>query len=251
MKPPTFKEEKKLWRRGYRLVCGLDEVGRGAWAGPVVAAAVIWPQQRHLQGVALQTLVRDSKQLSPFQRERLDPWIRQNCLAYSIAEAGVGTINREGIVKATQRAFRKCLKTLKSPIDFILVDAFYVKNLPKRKQRPIIKGDQKSISIAAASIVAKVYRDNLMRQLHKDDPRYQFNQHKGYGTKLHQERVEKHGPSIHHRFAFLPDHLSPLFLPSAAPHCKARTHYRALQKSPAYQPTNYQKSPTKDTTICT
>lgn len=216
MKLPTFRFEKELWQKGYQFVCGLDEVGRGAWAGPVVAAAVIFSQQSHLQGHALQTskawpcgtlCIRDSKQLSPLQREELDPRIRQNCLAYSIAEVNVKTINREGIGKATQRSFRKCLKSLQIPPDFLLIDAFYVKNLPKKNQKPIIKGDQKSISIAAASIVAKVYRDNLMRKLHEKVPQYGFDRHKGYGTKLHQELLKKHGLSPHHRLAFIPDHL--------------------------------------------
>lgn len=217
MKLPTFKFEKELWKKGYKYVCGIDEVGRGAWAGPLVAAAVMFPAD--LQGHALQTRkawpygtlrIRDSKQLSPSQREKLDPWIKQKCFAYYISEISVGMINREGIVKATQRAFRKCLRELKPPADFILVDAFYVKNLPKKNQKPIIKGDQKSVSIAAASIIAKVYRDDLMRNLHLTDPRYHFDRHKGYGTKLHEELIQKHGLSPHHRVDFVPPNLQTL-----------------------------------------
>lgn len=215
MNSPTLKFEKELWKKGYKYVCGVDEVGRGAWAGPVVAAAVIFPSdpQGHPfrpkgKGWPYGTLhIRDSKELSPTQRERLDPIIRQNCLAYSIAKTRVDIINREGIVKASQRAYRKCLKLLEVPTDFILMDAFYIKNLPKKNQKAIIKGDQKSVSIAAASIIAKVYRDDLMRKLHLTDPRYQFDRHKGYGTKLHSQAIKIHGLSPNHRVDFVPNKL--------------------------------------------
>lgn len=208
MKLPNLRYEKELWQKGYRFVCGLDEVGRGAWAGPVVAAAVIFKKKTSLKKSSSQEYsglrIQDSKQLQPHQREKLDKLIREICVSYSISEIGVTTINREGIGKATQRAFRKCLKRLKPSSDFILIDAFYVKNIARKNQKPIIKGDQKSVSIAAASIIAKVYRDNLMKRLHRSEPRYHFDRHKGYGTKLHQKLIEKHGPSIHHRLAFIP-----------------------------------------------
>src|SRR3989344_1571878 len=221
MKIPNFKFEKELWRKDYRLVAGIDEVGRGAWAGPLVAAATIFRSSLQgsafLQGLALKYFkarpygtygkIRDSKQLSPLQRERLDPFIKKNCLAYSIAEISVKIINREGIAKATQRAFRKCLKSLKPQADFVLVDAFPVKYLAGKRQMPIIKGDQKSLSIAAASIIAKVYRDNLIRKLHEKNGRYSFDKNKGYGTKLHQELIRKHGISKDHRINFVPNHL--------------------------------------------
>ena len=182
MKFPNLKFEKELWHKGFKYVCGLDEVGRGSWAGPVVAAAVIFPHQK---GLTLWRLlrrhkIRDSKQLAPKQRESLDKFIRENCLGYSICETSVKTINREGIVKAAQRTFRKCLKEIKPQPDFVLVDAFYIKYLAKKNQKPIIKGDQKSVTIAAASIIAKVYRDNLMVKLHEEDSRNSFDLHKGY-----------------------------------------------------------------------
>lgn len=214
MKLPNFKFEKVLWEKGYKFVCGIDEVGRGAWAGPVVAAAVVFPSSlQGLQGHPLQLRkgwpygtprIRDSKQLSPSQREKLDPVIKKFCLAYSVTEVEVRIVNREGIAKACQRAYRKCLKLLKVPADFILMDAFSIKNLAKKYQKPIIKGDQKSISIAAASIIAKVYRDGLMRKLHLTDPLYGFDRHKGYGTELHAESIKIHGLSKHHRRAFIP-----------------------------------------------
>lgn len=206
MKLPTLKFEKKLWNQGYQFVCGIDEVGRGAWAGPVVAAAVIFKKKTSSKKASSQDYkigIRDSKQLRPEQREKLDAWIRKNCFTFCISEISVKTINREGIGRSSQRAFRKCLKLIMPKPDFILMDAFYIKNLSKKNQLPIVKGDQKSLSIAAASIIAKVYRDNLMKQLHQKDHRYHFDQHKGYGTQLHQQALKKHGPSPHHRLAFI------------------------------------------------
>ncbi len=213
MKIPNFSEEKELWKKGYKYVCGIDEVGRGPWAGPVVAAAVIFPadldsRSRRIRLRESNLKIRDSKQLSPTQREKLDPIIKQNCLAYSICETSVAVINREGIVSASQRAYIKCLKKIKIQADFILMDAFYIKKLSHEIQKPIIKGDQKSVSIAAASIIAKVYRDNLMVKLHKKFPQYQFHKHKGYGTKLHSEAIKIHGLSPHHRVEFVPEELT-------------------------------------------
>ncbi len=219
MKLPNLKEEKSLWTRGLKYVCGVDEVGRGSWAGPVVAAAVIfptffkpvrsriWSAPTGQDPGSKKLIIRDSKQLLPHQRERLDKFIRDNCLAYSIAETDVKTINREGIAKATQRAFRRCLKTIQPAPDFVLVDAFSIKYFAAKRQKAIIRGDQKSVSIAAASIVAKVYRDRLMRKLHQNDGRYRFDRHKGYGTRKHQAAIKKHGISSHHRLAFVPQSL--------------------------------------------
>lgn len=215
MKFPNLRFEKELWRKGIKYVCGLDEVGRGSWAGPVVAAAVIFKPEGETFSVkpegkvspSRKLRIRDSKQLSADQRGRLDPWIRENCLAFSICETSVKTINREGIAKAAQRAFRKCLKEIKPQPDFVLVDAFYIKYLSKKNQKPIIKGDQKSVTIAAASIIAKVYRDNLMVKLHEEDNRYRFDLHNGYGTKIHQEAIREHGLSAHHRIDFVPEEL--------------------------------------------
>lgn len=206
MKLPTFAEERLLWKKGLSYIAGIDEVGRGAWAGPVVAAAVVFPAfSQNLKPT--KPFIRDSKQLPSHQREQLDEFIRNNCLDFSISAVSVKTINREGIVKATQRAFRKCIKSLKGRPDYILIDAFYIKNLPKKKQKPIIKGDQKSISIAAASIIAKVFRDKLMTDLHKIEPNYSFDRHKGYGTKIHQETIKKYGLSSLHRLEFIPENL--------------------------------------------
>lgn len=194
---PTLRFEKKLWQRGYYRVCGLDEVGRGSFAGPVVAGAVIFPKNTKLpQGIT------DSKLLRPKTRERLSEEIKKIALGWSIAEIGVPTINQKGVGRATQMAFRKVLKSLQIPADFVLVDAFDVKHLNRKRQRAIKHGDRECISIAAASIVAKVYRDKLMKKLHKKYPQYDFSKNKGYGTKEHQEAIKKYGLSKVHRKSF-------------------------------------------------
>lgn len=189
--------ENKLWSVGYRYIAGLDEVGRGSWAGPVVAAAVILPPNW-----SLPPKLADSKLLKPQEREELTLVIKSQALAYGVAEVGLAVINREGIGRATQRAFRLALKGLKIQPDYHLIDAFYIKNLPKRNQLPIVKGDQKSASIAAASIIAKVHRDRLMRKLSRDFPAYRWGRNKGYGTKEHQAAIKSHGFSPLHRRSF-------------------------------------------------
>src|SRR5260221_1718273 len=160
----TLEEEQKLWDKGFRLVCGIDEVGRGCFAGPVVVGAVIFPPDVQIPPEQ----IADSKLLKPMQRKKTIELIKSRALAWEIAEVGVPTINKMGIGKATQMAFRKVVKNLEKRPDFILMDAFYINRLPtlrRKNQKPIIKGDQKSISIAAASIIAKVYRDKLMKNL--------------------------------------------------------------------------------------
>lgn len=189
--------ERKLWSSGYSLIAGIDEVGRGSWAGPVVAAAVVLPKNW-----SLPKNMADSKQLRPKQREELAKIICQEAVCYSVAEVGLNVIDRCGIGKATQRAFRKAVKGLEATPDFHLVDAFYIRYLPKSKQLPVVKGDQKSASIAAASIIAKVYRDKLMKSLSRSFPEYRFGQHKGYGTKIHQEAIKSYGFSPVHRRSF-------------------------------------------------
>lgn len=194
---PDFEEENRLWNNGFNYIAGLDEVGRGCFAGPVVAAAVILPQNfPETDGI------NDSKLLSPRQRERLAGIIRKNALAYSIAEISVREINKKGIGKSSQMAFRIALKDLKIKPDYILIDAFYIRHVNRKNQKPIIKGDRKSVTIAAASIIAKVYRDELMRRLDRKYPRYGFKTHKGYGTKKHQEAIKKFGLCRIHRKSF-------------------------------------------------
>lgn len=192
---PTLEFESELWNKSLLKVCGIDEVGRGSFAGPVVAGAVIFhPYKNTPQGI------NDSKLLTSGKREKLAEEIKKAALSWAVSEINVRIINKLGIVKATQMAFRKVVKTL-SP-DYILIDAFHIKHLNRKKQRAIIKGDQKCVSIAAASIIAKVYRDKLMRNLSKKYPQYGFAKHKGYGTKLHQEVIKKHGLCRIHRKSF-------------------------------------------------
>ncbi len=194
---PTLQIEKKLWNSGYYYIAGLDEVGRGSFAGSVVVGAVIFPSDIQLpDGIA------DSKLLKPRQREKLELSIKNQALAWSIAEVGVPTINKIGIGKATQVAFRKALRLLPVQADFVLVDAFCVKHLNRKIQKPIQNGDKICASISAASIIAKVYRDKSMKKLHKKYPCYGFAKHKGYGTKLHQAAIRKHGLTRIHRKSF-------------------------------------------------
>lgn len=194
---PTFEIESKLWLNGKKYICGLDEVGRGCFAGPVVVGAVIFPKNSSLiEGVA------DSKLLKPRQRERLAKEIYNKAYCVSIAEVSVTTINRVGIGKATQMAFRKAIKNLPVLPDYILVDAFNIKHINRKKQSAVPKGDRVCASISAASIVAKVYRDSLMRRIHKRFPQYGFAKHKGYGTLSHQLALKKYGLSRLHRTSF-------------------------------------------------
>lgn len=197
LQTPSFDEERLLWQQGYRFVAGVDEVGRGAFAGPVVAAAVILPPDFNATDE-----INDSKLLTPKKREELSAIIMKHALSYAIGEVGLETINAVGIGKATQQAFVKAITGLSVASDFILIDAFYISDLDKGKQKPIIKGDQKSISIAAASIIAKVYRDNLMRSLSAEYQNYNFAVNKGYGTLKHREAIRTYGLCDLHRSSF-------------------------------------------------
>ncbi len=193
----TFNIELSLWKQGYCCVAGLDEVGRGCFAGPVVVGAVIFPPNAILlDGIA------DSKLLKPRQREILTIAIKKQALSWSVAEISVSFINKIGIGKATQMAFRKAIKNLNKSPDYVLIDAFYVQHLSRKKQKPVKDGDKICASISAASIIAKVYRDELMRKLHYKYPQYGFAKHKGYGTKLHQDAIKKYGLTKIHRKSF-------------------------------------------------
>lgn len=197
MVTPTLDIEKKLWNLGYSLICGLDEVGRGSFAGPVCVGAVIFPKNFiFLDGVA------DSKLLTPKKRERVAKLIKRSAVSWVVVEVGVSVINELGIGKATQIAFRKAVRSLNKKPDFVLIDAFYVKHLNKKMQKAVKDGDSICASISAASIIAKVYRDRLMRKLSKRYPNYGFSKHKGYGTRKHQEAIKKYGLSGIHRTSF-------------------------------------------------
>ncbi|HSA84404.1 MAG TPA: ribonuclease HII [Patescibacteria group bacterium] len=194
---PTFQEELSLWNNGYQYIAGVDEVGRGCFAGPVVAAAVVLPQK-----FTTSLPVNDSKILSAKVRTLLAKEIQEQALSYAIAEIAVPIINNVGIAQATQQAFRKAIKSLAKQPDYILIDAFYIKQLSRKNQKPIIHGDGLSISIAAASIIAKVYRDELMKKLHLQYKQYDFAGNKGYGTKKHQEAIKQYGLCDLHRTSF-------------------------------------------------
>lgn len=194
---PTLNLEKALWKSGYRCVAGLDEVGRGSFAGPVAVGAVVFPKD-----VILPEGIADSKLLTPKQREKLAEQIKNVAFAWSVAVISVPYINKLGIGQATQMAFRKALRLLSAQADYVLIDAFYIKHLSRKKQKPIKDGDKICASISAASIIAKVYRDDLMRKLHVKYPQYGFEKHKGYGTKEHRDAIKKHGLSKIHRRSF-------------------------------------------------
>jgi ribonuclease HII len=194
---PTFIEEQILWKSGVTHIAGVDEVGRGAFAGPVVTAAVLLRPDFPL------TLgVHDSKLLKPDKRETLAEYIKQNALSYFIDEVCVDCINKEGIGKSTQKSFSNSISNLSLQPEFILVDAFYIDSIDKTIQKPIIKGDQISLSIAAASILAKVYRDHLMEKLGETYPQYSFAINKGYGTSAHRAALKEFGLTNLHRTSF-------------------------------------------------
>lgn len=197
MTKPTFDEEQLLWNEGIAHIAGVDEVGRGCFAGPVVTAAVIMPRN-----FTATDEINDSKLLSAKKREKLAAIIKAHAVAYAIAEISVDIINQIGIGRATQQAFHLAITKLSVPPEFILMDAFYIQTIAREIQKPIIHGDQKSISIAAASIIAKVYRDKLMQQLHKQYILYDFATNKGYGTKKHREAIKQFGLCALHRTSF-------------------------------------------------
>jgi len=197
---PTFDEEAKLKARGYRLIAGVDEVGRGALAGPVMAAAVVLYSDADIPWL---DLVRDSKQLSPKQRERVVGLVWQAGIPAGLGAVSPAVIDEVGIVEATRMAMAQAVEALPCRPDFLLVDAL---SLPKMNlpQKGIIKGDQRSLSIACASIVAKVNRDQRMKELDSVYPGYGLASHKGYGTSQHVQSLQKLGPCAIHRRSFAP-----------------------------------------------
>jgi len=194
---PTDEFELEARRCGYRRIAGLDEAGRGPLAGPVIAAAVILPTRCRLSGVD------DSKQLSEAERDRLYDLIVGRAVAIGVGSASEQEIDRSNILEATRLAMHRAVAGLSSSPDFLLLDAITLpgSQLPFRS---IIKGDALSLSIAAASIVAKVTRDRLMADYHRRYPEYNFLSHKGYGTAEHLLRLSEHGPSPIHRRTFAP-----------------------------------------------
>ncbi len=203
MKTDTdLRYEFDLRAKGFALIAGLDEAGRGAWAGPVSAGAVILPLDR-ADLMQMMDGVTDSKRLSPARREALFPVIIDMALVWSVGFASNAEIDEIGIVPATRLAMCRALDQLAIHPTALLTDSIHVPevNLPCT---PLVKGDQKSLSIAAASILAKVSRDHFMIDLDKTFPAYKFGQHKGYGTVLHQLALNTYGPCPMHRRTFAP-----------------------------------------------
>ena len=194
--PERLQIEHVLWQSGKVHIAGVDEAGRGPLAGPVVAAAVIFPPYHYIPEV------RDSKTLSAKQRKELFDLITQSALAYGVGMVSNEVIDRINIREATFQAMRQALGRLSLQPDYILFDGY---ELPEKfyLQEAIINGDDLSFTIAAASIIAKVTRDRFMVDLHHKYPHYHFDRHKGYGTKLHREMILKYGPSPVHRLSFL------------------------------------------------
>ncbi|MBI5404691.1 MAG: ribonuclease HII [Candidatus Kerfeldbacteria bacterium] len=197
MTKPTTKEEKALRAQGHAHIAGTDEAGKGAWAGPIVAAAVILPPTISITGV------NDSKQLTPKQREKLFVRITKQAVSWSVEVVPNKVIDRIGIQSANVRAIESALKKLHVNPDAVLVDAVKVKH-GRKPVKAIIKGDAKVVSIAAASIIAKVVRDALMDGLDREVPGYNFAKHKGYGTADHHAKLKVLGLSPVHRTSFEP-----------------------------------------------
>ncbi|MGN0459151.1 MAG: ribonuclease HII [Eubacterium sp.] len=191
-----LKFEKEAWENGYDIVCGVDEAGRGPLAGPVFAAAVILPKGHIIEGV------NDSKKLNEKKREALFDIIRHEALAYCIASTDEKIIDEINILQATFLTMKKAIEGLEIKPDFALIDGNKTPNCDVPMQA-VVKGDARSASIAAASILAKVSRDRYMLEMAELYPEYQFEKHKGYGTKLHYEMLDKYGASPIHRNSFL------------------------------------------------
>ncbi len=187
--------EAEAWRQGFRRIAGLDEVGRGALAGPVVAAACILNPD-----APLPVGLNDSKQLSRAARERISVELQSTVAAYAVGVIEADEIDRINILRATLRAMKSALEGLDAPADYLLLDAVKLDtNLP---QKSIIRGDAVSASIAAASVIAKVYRDKLMREYDALYPQYGFVSHVGYGTRAHLAALREHGACVLHRRSF-------------------------------------------------
>ena len=191
-----YKYENELKDKGYKIIAGTDEVGRGPMAGPVVVASVVLDDNNFIEGL------NDSKKLTPKKRKELSEIIKAKALDYSITFIPVEEVDRINVLEASRKGMMECIRKLKVKVDYVLSDA--VKLDFEFPCLNIIKGDSKSASISAASIVAKVARDEYMDELDKDFPMYGFKKHKGYVTKYHLNAIDKYGVCIHHRKSFAP-----------------------------------------------
>lgn len=200
------RQEETLNKKGFSFICGVDEVGRGPWAGPITAAAVIIERNDYKFKKLKKLGVRDSKKLDAEKREILfnvltnDPEID-----FALGWVSCKEIDKLGMAEANNLVFKRAIRGLKIKPDYVLSDGFVVKKLGLRKEK-VIKGDRKILTIAAASIIAKVSRDRYMIELSKKYAHYGFEEHKGYGTKKHQEAIKKFGVCSEHRRSFKPIH---------------------------------------------
>jgi len=202
---PDLSLERELQRQGHRLIAGIDEAGRGAWAGPVMAAAVILPLDRpDVLAELTEAGVNDSKQLTPRQRERLSALIRRSAVAVGLGGVSARQIDKDGLLHATRIAMQRAVSILRTPPQALLIDAVDLSGYVPLPQTRLNFGDSISLSIAAASIIAKVSRDRFMAQLDALYPGYGFARHKGYGTRAHREALERLGPSELHRQSYRP-----------------------------------------------
>ncbi len=191
---PTYKYEQELLNQGFKAIVGIDEAGCGALAGPVVAGAVLLSPESELEGV------RDSKLMSEKQREEMYIRVQDESLAWAAGMASAEEIYEIGIRPATYLAMRRALEQIHQA-DFALVDAWTIPGITTQ-QRGVVRGDRTILSIAAASIIAKVTRDRMMKKFHNKFPVYGFNGHKGYGTKAHRDAIKEHGPCPIHRLGY-------------------------------------------------
>ena len=194
---PDYEFEKAAVNSGFSCICGVDEAGRGPLAGPVCAAAVILPEGAVIEGLD------DSKKLTEKKREKLYDIIKQTAVAYSVAYGTLEEIETVNILEATYLAMNRAIEGLSVKPDFALIDGNRVPRGIKIPCETVVKGDSRSMSIAAASVLAKVTRDRLMLEYDKKYPEYNFKKHKGYGTKEHTELIKQYGPCEIHRLSFL------------------------------------------------
>lgn len=195
---PDMSAEAAARAEGYRCVCGIDEAGRGPLAGPVVAAAVVLPPDYELPGL------NDSKKLTAKKREALYELLMADARVLKcVAEASVQEIDELNILRATHLAMARAAQGIAPAVDFCLIDGLAVPNFPLPSLN-LVKGDARCLSIAAASVLAKVTRDRYMQRLAAEFPQYGFDRHAGYGTKAHLEAIRTHGVTIHHRRSFAP-----------------------------------------------
>ena len=198
-----MNQENRIFKQGHKLIAGIDEAGRGPLAGPVVAACVVLSSDFKIDSEELKT-IKDSKKLTAKKREELFDIIKDKFIEVGVGICDNETIDRINILQATFLAMKKSVGSLKDKPNFLLVDGGFKIPNTSYNQLNVIRGDSLVFSIAAASIIAKVTRDRIMQAMHEQYPQYEFLKHKGYGTRLHMERLKQYGPCSIHRQSFRP-----------------------------------------------